>query len=145
MLKYLRIAVTALSLTACMLLVALWVRSYWRHDFVISGIFRDKREFDLYSGNGWLGLSVFDYGPGLAFYEQSIASQMLLQLPYWQVVAVDLMLALGPWIPKRLSLREFLVAVTLVAISLGIIANYWPYYFPHGIAFSWSHLLRCFR
>jgi hypothetical protein len=29
MLKYLRIAVTALSLTACLLLVALWVRSYW--------------------------------------------------------------------------------------------------------------------
>ena len=29
MLKYLRIAVTALSLTACVLLIALWVRSYW--------------------------------------------------------------------------------------------------------------------
>ena len=28
MLKYLRIAVTALSLTACVLLIALWVRSY---------------------------------------------------------------------------------------------------------------------
>src|SRR5688572_13455006 len=28
MLKYLRIAVTALSLTACLLLIALWVRSY---------------------------------------------------------------------------------------------------------------------
>src|SRR5688572_20306712 len=32
MLKYLRIAVTALSLTACVLLIALWVRSYWRAD-----------------------------------------------------------------------------------------------------------------
>jgi hypothetical protein len=29
MLKYLRIAVTVLSLTACVLLIALWVRSYW--------------------------------------------------------------------------------------------------------------------
>jgi hypothetical protein len=28
-LKYLRIAVTALSVTACVLLIALWVRSYW--------------------------------------------------------------------------------------------------------------------
>ena len=27
--RYLRIAVTTLSLTACVLLVALWVRSYW--------------------------------------------------------------------------------------------------------------------
>jgi hypothetical protein len=34
MLKYLRIAVTALSLTACVLLVALWVRSYWWSDEV---------------------------------------------------------------------------------------------------------------
>ena len=30
MLKYLRIAVTALSLTACVLLIALWVASYSR-------------------------------------------------------------------------------------------------------------------
>jgi hypothetical protein len=35
MLKYLRIAVTALSLTACMLLVALWVRSYWRESVIL--------------------------------------------------------------------------------------------------------------
>jgi hypothetical protein len=34
MLKYLRIAVTALGLTACVLLVALWVRSYWWVDAV---------------------------------------------------------------------------------------------------------------
>jgi hypothetical protein len=32
MLKYLRIAVTALSLTACVFLIALWVRSYWWND-----------------------------------------------------------------------------------------------------------------
>jgi hypothetical protein len=31
--RYLRIVVTAMSLTACMLLVALWVRSYWRYDW----------------------------------------------------------------------------------------------------------------
>jgi hypothetical protein len=36
MLKYLRIAVTALSLTVCVLLVALWVRSYWWFDSVDS-------------------------------------------------------------------------------------------------------------
>jgi hypothetical protein len=32
MLKYLRIAATALSVTVCVLLVALWVRSYWYED-----------------------------------------------------------------------------------------------------------------
>jgi hypothetical protein len=34
MLRYLRIAVTVLSLTACVLLIALWVRSFFGHDFV---------------------------------------------------------------------------------------------------------------
>jgi hypothetical protein len=33
MLKYLRIALTALSLTACVLFVALLVRSYWWSDY----------------------------------------------------------------------------------------------------------------
>ena len=32
MLKYLRIAVTALSLTACTLLIVMWVRSYYAFD-----------------------------------------------------------------------------------------------------------------
>jgi hypothetical protein len=44
MLKYLRIAVTALCLTACVLLVALWVRSYWRIEsgtlHLVGGSFR---------------------------------------------------------------------------------------------------------
>ncbi len=34
MLNCLRISVTGLSLTACVLLIALWVRSYWRLDIV---------------------------------------------------------------------------------------------------------------
>ncbi len=34
MLKYLPIAVTALCLTACVLLIVLWVRSYWWLDAV---------------------------------------------------------------------------------------------------------------
>ena len=39
MLKYLRIAVTALSLTGCVLLVALWVRSYSRFDLTANRVF----------------------------------------------------------------------------------------------------------
>jgi hypothetical protein len=49
MLKYLRIAVTALSLTACVLLIALWVRSYWLRDevyFRIIPTFGNKICFD---------------------------------------------------------------------------------------------------
>jgi hypothetical protein len=35
--KYLRIAVTALSLTACVLLIALWVRSTYTRDLASLG------------------------------------------------------------------------------------------------------------
>jgi hypothetical protein len=38
MLKYLRIAVTALSLTACVLSIAVWVRSYWWTDDIRWGV-----------------------------------------------------------------------------------------------------------
>jgi hypothetical protein len=51
MLKYLRIAVTALCLTACVLLVALWVRSYWRADR-LHWSFGGKRSFAVASNEG---------------------------------------------------------------------------------------------
>jgi hypothetical protein len=44
--QYVRIAVTALSLTACVLLIALWVRSYWQ-------------QFGIYRVYGNTGMSLF--------------------------------------------------------------------------------------
>ena len=41
--QYLRIAVTVLSLTACVLLVALWVRSYWQLELVYFQLFDPRR------------------------------------------------------------------------------------------------------
>src|SRR5687768_9308817 len=59
--RRLRIAVTAFSLTACVLLIALWVRSYWRYDWfggltVIPGNnkFRAKNGCLIESANGVL-------------------------------------------------------------------------------------------
>src|SRR5687767_11386334 len=59
MLKYLRIAVTALSLTACVLLIALWVRSYWWMDNVWGPVTETKR---LVTGSitGWLQFRLDD-------------------------------------------------------------------------------------
>jgi hypothetical protein len=53
MLKYFRIAVTALSLTACVLLIALWVRSYWWQDQYVLGL--TKTQFiHGESARGWI-------------------------------------------------------------------------------------------
>src|SRR5688500_11249350 len=57
MLKYLRIAVTALSLTACVLLVALWVRSYWQLELVYFQLF-DNPEVAGTSFRGHISLGV---------------------------------------------------------------------------------------
>ena len=53
MLKYLRIAVTVLSLTACVLLTVLWVRSYWWVENVV-GPSRGSFRLGVASSNGWL-------------------------------------------------------------------------------------------
>src|SRR5687768_3812851 len=57
MLKYLRIAVTALCLTACVLLIALWVRSYWYED-LMRGPFVKSKQLRFHSEVGWLSLGV---------------------------------------------------------------------------------------
>jgi hypothetical protein len=60
MLHYLRIAVTALCLTACVLLIALWVRSYW----IVDG-FAIGNPWGVVSMRGELLVSVLDDRDGL--------------------------------------------------------------------------------
>jgi hypothetical protein len=55
MLKFLRIAVTAICLTACVLLVAQWVRSYWRYD-ILAGPLGTTRLIHIVSCRGQLGI-----------------------------------------------------------------------------------------
>lgn len=67
MLNYLRIAVTVLSLIACVMLIALWVRSYVWGDHFIGPL----------SGTRWLGFS-----SSLGFHKGH------LQFPYWPIVVL---------------------------------------------------------
>jgi hypothetical protein len=66
MLKHLRIAVTALSVTACVLLVGLWVRSYrWVVDVKL--VESNDRPFvvSLHNGRVVFGGGVVALGPGI--------------------------------------------------------------------------------
>jgi hypothetical protein len=127
-LKYRRIAVTALSLTACVLLIALWVRSYMLVDFrricghdilVTNGrVFIDPW---LITGSGsifWRGtpdeVDAFSYHPPVS---------TELRLPFWNLAVVLGAVAALPWYPwwsTRFSLRTLLIATTLVAVVMGI-------------------------
>ena len=85
MLKYLRIAVTGLSLTACVFLIALWVRSW--QDYMP----RPNSHYSL----------------------EVVAS-------HWILILAFAIFAAMPWI--RFSLRTLLIATTLVAVVLGLLA-----------------------
>jgi hypothetical protein len=151
MLKYLRIAVTALSLTACVLLVALWVRSYWRNDAFTGGHF-------LYIGARAGKVGMLQWRPGDARRWRRIAStpisaddahssllfaspiespprkllgfrwiihqnQREIEAPIWVPVLFAAILAVAPWVrwSSRFSLRTLLIATTLIAVGLGMV------------------------
>jgi hypothetical protein len=141
MLKYLRIAVTALSLAACLLLVALWVRSYWRRDvfhvyyfnqvttlgsnygfvYLIHTSSIDRwsvpNRFGLGSESATKTSAAFQWTPRYG----GIAGKTLLKAPYWFVTPLIFAIAAIPWIERRFSLCTLLIATALVAVALGLI------------------------
>ena len=142
MLKSLRIAVTALSLTACVLLVALWVRSYWRLDILekrtgfvavqISSVIGcvaiahlDPRTTARKSYSSFVAGDAADWRKGgvlgFAYYDDGLVTAFIA--PHWLPALLFAALAVIPWISRswRFSLRTRLIATMLVAIGLGVI------------------------
>jgi hypothetical protein len=146
MLKYLRIAVTALSLTASALLIALWVRSYWRLDGISMPI-TTTRKIEIWSGGARVELRTAEYGgpsgPSNPWNVVSLSRKEVLDyvkaagmkretryfgqtqfgflLPTWLFIVFSITVATAPWLPWRFSLRTLLIATTLVAMGLGIV------------------------
>jgi hypothetical protein len=132
--RKLRIAWSVTWGVVAVLLIVLWVRSYWWEEsvhydgqthyiFALTnwGIVRvgvtDPNPFGDNDGS-WIfrrnsadaeNASVFDWGSGW------------LTLPYWFILALTASLAAAPWIRLRFSLRTLLIATTVVAIVLGLI------------------------
>jgi hypothetical protein len=144
-LHYVRIAVTALSLTACVLLVALWVRSYYVAD-LITGHTSNAHKVVVTSFWGRLGLMVaperarlavdadiklrrYEIGEWIAvpkkvgtlgFSAYSGEYGINVASPHWFLATLAGLFALVPWM-RRFSLRTLLIATTLVAVGLGIV------------------------
>jgi hypothetical protein len=145
-LKYLRLAVTALSLTACVLLIALWVRSYWRLDGISMPI-TTTRKIEIWSGGARVEFRTAEYGgpsgPSNPWNVVSLSRQEVLDylkaagmkretryfgqtqfgflLPTWLFVLFSVTVATAPCLPWRFSLRTLLIGTTLVAVGLGTI------------------------
>lgn len=144
----LRIVVSAVFGVLCVLLIVLWVRSYWwRDEFsilrnssliavqshpgrLVAATFLDDPEFskDYYSRlfhtkrfprpSDWTLQSLV---PG--FNVRYASKEIEIVLPYWFLVFATATLAGGPWLKlsRRFSLRTLLIATTLVAVLLGLV------------------------
>ncbi len=147
MLRYLRIAVTVVSLAACVVFSALWVRSYWRLDGVVRD--RGRNVISVVTEAGGIVIEN-DYYPAVEVKErwnfvnearpdivlpsalprrpfawQQHAQWSAVFVPYWCPVFLTAGIAAAPWIrwSRSFSVRTFLIAVTLFAIVLGLIAR----------------------
>jgi hypothetical protein len=147
MLKYLRITVTALSLTACVLLVALWVRSYYTID-VFQYRISAQHVFGIGSHSGQCNASkflsnvwpktwgyfhhevvspletdtdvAFDLSPVLIVQRWG-PNNITIFSPHWLVASLFMVIAAVTGLRWRFSLRTLLIATTLVAVTLGVV------------------------
>jgi hypothetical protein len=153
-LGYLRIAFSAVCGIACVLLIALWIRSYWiadgfgkadswhvvslRGELLVSflddktgfvtvqgGYFAEKisEEFDSWNLNAAATPTwdiFFARGANLPGWFHTIGVKFLTLL----IIPLVLAVSTCPWIhlSQRFSLRTLLLATTVVALILGIIA-----------------------
>jgi hypothetical protein len=145
--RKLRIAWSVVWGVAAVLLIALWVRSYWYCD-TIEGVGPSPAIFCFATMNGDVDvLGVPDFQRLFSISESSVVSESIkgvqvesraiwlprytvmpnmmseLQVPCWMIVLLIGGLCTAPWIrwSKRFSLRTLLIATTLVAVGLGTI------------------------
>jgi hypothetical protein len=134
---------TALGLTACVLLVALWVRSYWWADIFVSN--RWNPIVIVTHGEVFYGAD-YSYAWGRDIKEPRVIrhsdywyqlqkiwnadgrrvsiNKSEKRIPIWPFVLVSVAVATAPWIKSlrpRFSLRTLLIATTLIAVGLGIV------------------------
>jgi hypothetical protein len=139
--RKLRIAFSIACIVPCVLLVELWVRSYWWSDSAY-GYLSSARQFELNSELGSFTVGVWDCDrhlvPTVSSYlmtEPSEAAPFGFRMdespgegfgygfysPYWLAVLLGSGVAAAPWIKWRFSLRTLVLATTLVAVVLGLI------------------------
>jgi hypothetical protein len=148
MLRYLRIAASAACAIACVLLIVLWVRSYWRSD-LIQGPIVLADGFSVNSIKGRLMFSVWragadppitawdflsmkvsrvpftDHLPPPALDLGTTATDTFLHVPHW-LLALTAGWTAGMLAISRFSTRTLLIAITLLAVAFGVATYRWP-------------------
>jgi hypothetical protein len=136
--RLLRIAVTVLSLMACVLLIALWVRGYGTIDTFLGRLTATKA-IGFESNEERLGVGLYKIpSSGTApapmrsnrielpprnrfgFGAMRTTDVLSVVVPPWCVVVLFAAIAAAPFIRWQFSLRTLLIATTLVAVGLGV-------------------------
>lgn len=144
-LRKLRIAVSVACAIACVLLIVLWVRSFWWADFFVGNL-TSRFGTRITSANArmicWIGETqsakeypwrtgpasgVAPLPPGVAgvkaYLQTTVGSRAVgLQAPHWMLCGVGAFLAYASWIRWRFRLRTLLIATPLIAVVLGLVA-----------------------
>ena len=138
--RKLRIAWSVTFAIACVLLIVLWVRSYWCHD----ALWRTNANNNVKgvsSSAGTIVMESLQLDPGIdsagwhfrtqpedrtyrGFMWKSSGTYTRVGIPTWFLLILSVTLAAIPWLPwwsNRFSLRTLLIATTLVAVVLGLI------------------------
>jgi hypothetical protein len=142
LLRYLRMAFSAVCGIACLLLIQLWVRSYTYDDMIVhcypthmkvvgskNGVIYYDPHAN-YRGTAAVSLSRRKLGwhywisrarpTADQLRNLPILPRATIRIPHWSLVAVACALAALPWI-RRFSLRTLLIAMAVVAVVLGVI------------------------
>jgi hypothetical protein len=142
--RKLRIAWSVSWGLACVLLIVLWVRSYWSADTVymnICGAAAFKTEsvkgslFLIHNSNGPWGISSMSLDEWISRQDElqkfagsfrrrktsGSAVPIFATIPHWFPVLLFAGFATAPWLSWRFSLRTLLIAMALVAVVLGLI------------------------
>jgi hypothetical protein len=142
--RKLRIAFSAVCAITCLLVIMLWARSYnWMDSGRVICLvrtmsfnsFNGRLALSSLSGDGTFGARaystprnhikqkwMYEDSRGFVFLKPKV---VLLILPHWSFVVLFATLVVGPWIGHlrwRFSLRILLIATTLVALALTVIA-----------------------
>jgi hypothetical protein len=116
-----------------MMLIVLWVRSYWWHEIfryngrnVIAGVSTYAGGITAY----WhvdRGFGIWEYlrhpahaGIGARYGYQREGDDLRICVPIAVVFIVLTALSMSVWLPWRFSLRTLLIATTLVTVALGL-------------------------
>jgi hypothetical protein len=121
-LRYLRIVFSACCGLACVLLIALWVRStMWLLMWLIQGdVIDDEIRFGKPPFDVWISST----GGSMEFSSQSFSAPGIYRwgfsIPDWLLLLALGSLAAIVWLPWRSRPRTLLIATTLVAMLLGL-------------------------